>query len=85
MKQQLLHDTITHEALRCRRLILVGDNGEEAILRVVTEPAVCDPIDNHVIKEAVTRIQFEDHNGEIQDVASVSEGQVELALSNPVS
>ncbi len=85
MKQPLLHDTITHEELRCKKLILVGDNGEEAILRVITEPAVCDSLDNHVIKEAVTRIQFEDHNGEIQDVASVSEGQVELALSDPVS
>lgn len=53
MKQPLLHDTITHEELRCKKLILVGDNGEESILRVITEPAVCDSLDNHVIKEAV--------------------------------
>ena len=74
-----------HDELKCKKLILVGSNGEEATLRVITEPAVCDSLDNHVMKEAVTRIQFEDHNGAIQDIASVSEGQVEFALSNPVS
>jgi predicted lipoprotein len=84
-KEIVLIDTTTQEELRCKKLIIVGNNGEEVILRVATEPAVRDSLDNHVIREAITRIRFEDHNGKIQDIASVPEGQVELALSNPVS